>query len=326
MGGVGLLARLIREAEVDALLSMDDAISAVREVSLAQGQDGLAEQPRRRLHGERALLSELFAEHPPLGLIGGKVYVVTKSGDVRFLVQIFSQQDGRLLGLIEGNRLGQLRTGAASAVATDVLANPDAKSLGMIGAGYQAESQIEAIAKVRRLTDVRVFARSRDRLEDFCRRMSERTGLSVKPAVSAAQAVAGVEIVVTATSAREPVLFGHQIEPGQHINAIGSNRLHERELEGPAVLRAAVVVVDSRATAKAEAGDLSPLVARGEIDVEDLPNLGEVLSGKRFGRRHRDDVTLFLSQGIAAWDLAVGAVVLRRAEAGGVGQEVDLLS
>lgn len=320
------MVRLIREAEVDALLTMDDAIAAVRELSLAQGEVGLVEEPRRRLRGEGAVLSDLFAVHPSLGLIGGKVYVVSKRGDVRFLVQLFSQQDGRLLALIEGNRLGQLRTGAASAVATDVLANPDAKLLGMIGAGYQAESQLEAIAKVRPLEEALVYARSRDRLDDFCRRMSERTGIPVKPASDAAQAVAGRDIVVTATSAREPVLFGRQIEPGQHINAIGSNRLHERELDGPAVLRAAVVVVDSRPTAKAEAGDLSSLAARGEIDPEELPNLGEVMAGKRSGRRHPDDVTLFLSQGIAAWDLAVGAAVLRRAEAEGVGQEVDFLS
>ena len=320
------MARLIREAEVDTLLTIDDAISAVREVCLAQGQAGLTEQPRRRLRTEGAVLSELFADHPSLGLVGGKVYVVTKGGPVRFLVQIFSQRDGRLLGLIEADRLGQLRTGAASAVATDALANPDAGCLGMIGAGYQAETQLEAIARVRRLTEAKVFARRRDQLEDFCRRMSERTGVAVRPADSASQAVEGADIVVTATSAREPVLFARDLTAGQHVNAIGSNRPHERELEGAAVLRAAVVVVDSRATAKVEAGDLTPLSARGEIDVEELPNLGEVLAGKRPGRKHPDDVTLFLSQGIAAWDLAVGAVVLQRAEAAGVGQEVDFLS
>ncbi len=319
------MARLIREAEVDALLTIDDAIAAVREVSLAQGQVGLEELPRRRLRGSGAVLSHLYASHPTEGLIGGKVYVVAKAGGVRFLVQVFSQEDGRLLGLIEGDRLGQLRTGAASAVATDALARPDANVLGMIGAGYQAETQLEAIAKVRPLTQARVYARNRERLEAFCRRLGDRTGVPVHAVSSGDEAVAGADIVVTATAAKEPVLFGHQVEPGQHINAMGSNRLHDRELDGPAVLRAAVVVVDSRATAKAEAGDLSPLVARGEIDPEELANLGEVVAGKRPGRRHRDDVTLFLSQGIAAWDLAAAAVVLRRAAERGIGQEVDLL-
>lgn len=320
------MARLIREQDVDALLTIDDAIAAVRGVCRAQGELGLAEEPRRRLRGGSAVLSDLFAEHPSLGLIGGKVYVVAKAGGVRFLVQMFSAEDGRLLALIEGNRLGQLRTGAASAIATDVLANPGAHRLAVIGAGYQAETQVEAIARVRQLSDVRVYARNRDRLQDFCRRMSRRTGLAVQAADSADAALAGSDIVVTATSAREPVLFGHQIESGQHINAIGSNRLHERELDGPAVLRAAAVVVDSRPTAKAESGELTPLAARGEIDAEELANLGEVLVGKRSGRRHPDDVTLFLSQGIAAWDLAVGAAVLERARAAGVGQEVDFLS
>lgn len=311
---------------MDELLTIDDAITAVREVCLAQGQAGLAEQPRRRLRAEGALLAELFADHPGRGLIGGKVYVVTKSGQARYLVQIFAQQDGRLLGLIEADRLGQLRTGAASAVATEVLANPGARRLGMIGAGLQAATQLEAIARVRQLDEARVFSRRTGQLEEFCRRMSERTGVEVRPAQGAAEAVEGADIVVTSTSAKEPVLFARDITAGQHINAVGSNRPHERELEGAAVLRAAAVVVDSRATAKVEAGDLTPLTARGEIDVEELPNLGEVLAGKRQGRRHPDDVTLFLSQGIAAWDLAVGAVVLERAAAAGIGQEVDFLS
>lgn len=320
------MARLIREAEVDQLLSMEEAIAAVREACLAQGGQELAELPRRRLRSDRAVLSALWAEHPGAGLVGGKVYVVTRAGGVRFLVQVFSEDSGRLLGLIEGNRLGQLRTGAASAVATDALARKEASTLGMIGAGYQAETQLEAISRVRRLSEARVYARDRARLEDFCARLAGRTGVRVVPADSPEQAVAGADVVVTATTAKEPVLTAAMLESGQHVNAIGSNRLHERELDGPAVLRAAVVVVDSRPTAKAEAGELTPLAARGEIDPMELANLGEVLAGVRPGRRHPDDVTLFLSQGVALWDLAVASVVLEKAQRLGVGQEVDLLS
>lgn len=320
------MARLIREAEVDALLTMDEAIAAVRELAKVQGEVGLQEEPRRRLRTSGAILSDLFAGHPALGLIGGKVYVVAKEGGVRFLVQVFSERNGSLLGLIEGNRLGQLRTGAASAVATDALANPDASRFGMVGAGYQAETQLEAIARVRPLARATVYARNRERLEAFCRRMEERIGVPVAPAASARDCVVGQDVIVTITGAKETVLFGRDLSPGQHVNAAGSNRAHDREIDDEAVLQAKVVAVDSRATAEIEAGDVIPLLQRGALRLEDLATLGEVQQGVRTGRQREDDITLFLSQGIAALDLAAGAVVFDKARALGRGQEVDFLS
>lgn len=318
------MALLIREAEVSALLTMDESIAAVREILLLQGRGPLAEQPRRRVRTSGAILAAMFAEHPARRLLGGKVYVSTASG-TRFLVQVFDAQKGRLVALVEGNRLGQLRTGAASGVAADVLARKDARSIGMIGAGYQAETQLEAVSRVRHLQRATVYARDPQKLAAFCRRMQERLGLEVVPAARPEDAVHGHEIVVTATTAKEPVLFGKDIEPGQHICAVGSNRSTDRELDDRAVQRVALVAVDSRETAALEAGDLGSLRARGEIDIQELPTLGEIVAGVRPGRRHPDDVTLFLSQGIAAWDLAVAAVVIDKARAQGVGQEVDFL-
>ncbi len=320
------MALLIREAEVHTLLTVDDAIAAVREVLEAQGAGSLSEQPRRRVAGQDAVLSGLFATHPGRSLIGGKVYVASKSGGIGFMIPIWDQRSARLLALIEGDRLGQLRTGAMSAVAADLLARKDATRLGMIGAGYQAETQLEAIARVRRLEKVTVYARSRDRLEAFCRRMSQQAGVPVVPAASALECVQGQDVVVTITGAKETVLFGKDLEPGQHINAAGSNRAHDREIDDEAVRRASVVAVDSRATAEIEAGDVIPLLARGELQLQDLPELGEIYTGKRQGRRGDQDITLFLSQGIAALDVATGAIVLEKARAAGMGQEVDFLS
>lgn len=321
------MALLIRERDVEALLTMEDAIGAVREVLLEQGRDGAHEQPRRRVHGHDAVLSGLFAEYAGRHLIGGKVYVVGKAGGARFLVALWNQLDGTLLALIEGDRLGQIRTGAASAVATDVLARADATRLGMIGAGYQAQTQLEAIARVRKLERATVYARSRDKLEAFCRLMEGRLSLPVVPAATPQEAIVGQDIVVTITWAtKQPVLLGRDLQPGQHVNAVGSNRTADRELDDDAILRAQVVAVDSRATAEIEAGDVMPLLQRGAIRAEDLPTLGELLAGRHPGRRDERDITLFLSQGIAALDLAAGAVVLEKAKAAGIGQEVDFLS
>jgi alanine dehydrogenase len=320
------MALLIREAEVHALLTVDDAIAAVREVLDAQGAGSLAEQPRRRVAGQDAVLSGLFATHPARQLIGGKVYVASKSGGIGFMIPIWDQRSAKLLALIEGDRLGQLRTGAISAVATDLLARKDAARLGIIGAGYQAETQLEAIARVRKLEKVVVYARNRARLEAFCRRMSQQAGVQVEPAGSARGCVQGQDIIVTITGAKETVLFGKDLEPGQHIIAAGSNRAHDREIDDEAVRRANVVAVDSRATAELEAGDVIPLLTSGELHLGDLPELGEVYAGKRPGRRSDADITLFLSQGIAALDVAAGAILLEKVRAAGMGQEVDFLS
>ncbi|MDA8346721.1 MAG: ornithine cyclodeaminase family protein [Thermaerobacter sp.] len=320
------MALLIREADVTKLLSMGEAITAVREALQAQGQGSLSEQPRRRVMSQDAVLSGLFASHPKRNLIGGKVYVASKAGVARFLIPIWDQRDAKLLALIEGDHLGQMRTGAISAVATDLLARKDAARLGMIGAGYQAETQLEAIALVRPLQRATVYARNRERLEAFCRRMTDRIGVPVAPAVDARDAVVGQDVIVTITGAKETVLFGRDLAPGQHVNAAGSNRAHDREIDDDAVLRAKVVAVDSRATAEIEAGDVIPLLRRGALRLEDLPTLGEIQEGVRPGRQSPEDVTLFLSQGIAALDLAAGAVVLEKARAAGLGQEVDFLS
>ncbi len=320
------MALVIREADVEELLTMDDTIAAVRGILQAQVEGGFAEQPRRRVPGKDAVLSGMFATHPARGLIGGKVYVASKTGGIRFMVALFNQKDATLLALIEGDRLGQMRTGAISGVATDILARKDATRLGMIGAGQQAETQLEAIARVRPLARATVYARNRERLEAFCRRMEERIGVPVAPAASARDCVVGQDVIVTITGAKETVLFGRDLSPGQHVNAAGSNRAHDREIDDEAVLQAKVVAVDSRATAEIEAGDVIPLLQRGALRLEDLATLGEVQQGVRTGRQREDDITLFLSQGIAALDLAAGAVVFDKARALGRGQEVDFLS
>lgn len=303
---------------------MDDAIAAVRAVFELQGSEGFSEEPRRRVHGSGVTLSALFAHHPSAQIIGGKIYVSTRSA-TRFSVLLHDAGSGRALALIEGDRLGQVRTGAASAVATDLLSRRDAATLGMIGAGYQARTQLEAISRVRRLERVRVYSRTRAHLESFCKEMSDALSIAVEPAGSAHDAVRGADILVTITPTESPVLHRDDLTPGQHINAAGSNRAGHREVDAEAIMRCGLVTVDSRATALLEAGDLLPLVAEGKLSEESLIPLGDVLTGRHPGRSGDDEITLFCSQGIAALDLAAGSVVYRRALETGRGQEVDFL-
>lgn len=303
---------------------MDDAISAVREVFELQGSIGFSEQPRRRVQGSGVTLSALFAHHPSAQLIGGKVYVSTRSG-TRFSVLLHDAASGRALALIEADRLGQVRTGAASAIATELLSRPGASALGMIGAGYQAMTQLEAISRVRSLQRVRVYSRTRSRLEAFCKEMSEQLSIAVEPAQSAHEAVHAADIVVTITPSDVPVLHAQDLTPGQHVNAAGSNRAGHRELSEDAIMRCGLISVDSPATALLEAGDLLPLLAEGTLSEGSLVPLGEVLTGRHPGRSGEEEITLFCSQGIAAFDLAAGAVVYRKALESGRGQEVDFL-
>lgn len=303
---------------------MTDAIAAVREVFASQGAEGFDEQPRRRVHGDGVTLSALFAHHPRASLIGGKVYVSTRAG-TRFAVLLHDARTGRALALIEADRLGQVRTGAASAVATDLLARRDARTLGMIGSGYQARTQLEAIAQVRDLERVQVYSRRAEPLQAFCREMAERIGTRVEPAATARAAVSDKDIVVTVTPAAEPVLHAVDIRPGQHINAAGSNRPGNRELGEEVVMRCSVIAVDSRATALLEAGDLLPLLADGRLAEDALVPLGAIAAGGHPGRTSAEEITLFCSQGIAALDLAAGFIVYQKALQAGRGQEVDFL-
>ena len=224
--------------------------------------------------------------------------------------------------MVEADRLGMMRTGAAGGVAAKWLAREDARIVGIFGAGWQAEGQLEALAKVRRLERVKVFSRTAEKLAKFCVRMRERLSLEVVPAASPEDAVKGSDIVVTVTPSATPVFDGEWLAPGTHVNAAGSNSLARQEIDETTVRRARPVVVDSRAGAVKEAGDLLPAFEKGRLHAGALTELGEVVAGIRPGRTEREQVTLFESQGMAIQDLAVAAHLLRLARERGVGSEV----
>jgi alanine dehydrogenase len=305
----------LREADVDHLLSPADAVEAVEACFARLARGAVENRPRFRLSLDSGLLHVLAAADRELGVAGLKSYVGLRDG-TRFVVVLFAADRPELLGLVEADRLGQLRTGAASAVAAKHLARPAARTLGVIGTGWQAESQVACIrAALPGIERVVVYSRSTGRLEDFCRRFG------AEPAEYNRDA-AEQDVVVTVTTSRDPVLRGEWLQPGALVCAVGANRIEARELDNAVLERAAFVCCDSKEQARIEAGDLVEPVERGVLDWLEVHELFEVVSGEVPGRQQDDDIVLFKSLGIAAADLAVGALVLERARERGLGVEL----
>lgn len=317
------MALWLREAEVGALLPMDDVIAAVEEGFRLLGEGAAVNVARSRSVTSSGVLHVMHAAAPTLGVMGVKSYAVTPRG-ARFLAVLYRLEDGEAAMIVEANRLGQIRTGAASGVATKYLARANAGALGVFGAGWQARSQVQAIARVRPVALVKVFSRSEERREVFAAEMIEELGAEVVAVDRAEDAVEDADIVVTATSAREPVLRGEWLRPGMHINAIGSNAAARQEIDAEAVRRADVIAVDALDQARIECGDLIAAAAAGEAIWDRAVELGAIVAGKQPGRRRNDDITLFESQGIALEDVVTMELLYRRATAAGAGQQVPL--
>jgi len=315
---------LLNEADVRSLLTMPIAIEVVEESLRHQGEGELVLQPRRRLRlPDNGVLHYMAAADPVRGYLGMKLYTVDR-GVARFVVPLFRSTTGEMAALIEADALGQIRTGAASGVATKYLANSNARIACIIGTGYQARTQLEAVAAVRRLERVRAYGRDPERRANFCREMSDKIGVAVEPATSSQEAVRGAEIVITATSATKVVLEGAWIEPGMHINAMGANWAQKRELDAAAVNRADIVFADSIEQAKMEAGDLIQAFGEDQSRWDSVRELSGLVAGKIAGRSSPSQITLFKSNGIATWDLAAAVRVFELAVTQGRGQSIPL--
>jgi ornithine cyclodeaminase/alanine dehydrogenase-like protein (mu-crystallin family) len=315
---------LLNEADVRALLTMPIALDVVEDSLRQQGQGELILNPRRRIKmPDNALLHYMAAADPVRGYIGMKIYTVAR-GTARFVVPLFRSTSGEMVALIEADALGQVRTGAASGVATKYLANPGASSACIIGTGYQARTQLEAVAQVRTLKRIRAFGRDPERRAKFCREMSEKIGVTVEAATSSEEAVKGSDIIITATSATKVVLEGAWLAPGMHINAMGANWPQKRELDSAAVGRSDKIVVDFIEQAKMEAGDLVQAFGEDSSRWSAVQELSEIITGKQTGRTSNDQITLFKSNGIATWDLAAAVRVFEMASAQGIGKPIPL--
>lgn len=294
----------ITEQQVLDTLTMPKAIDLVDQ-SFRQLADGTAvNHPRRRVMvpGGGSILHYMAAGNTEY--FGIKVYSSNPKTGAHFQFLLYRSADGLPLATIEANHLGQIRTGAASGVATKYLAREDAGVLGIIGSGFQAQTQLAAISLVRNLTEVRVWSRKPERREEFARQCSAKFGLPMRATLTAREAVEGAGIVVTATGSKVPVLEAAWISRGTHINAMGSNWLVKRELPTDLVMDIAdVVAVDSVEDAYLESGDLM-------IPLQERP--GAEFRAVELQAAHRtspDQITIFKSNGLAAQDVAAASYV-----------------
>jgi len=316
----------ISEAEVRAVLTMPLAVEAVEEISRKQATGEVVVHPRRRFELPGGGFFHYMASADfSAGFVAMKQYTFVRS-KLRFLVPLYEMATGDLLALIEADYMGQLRTGAASGVATKYLARKNGRVAAIIGTGGQAKTQLEAIATVRKLESARAYGRDPAKREKFCKEMSERLGIPVHPCASTAEAVRGADIICTATTAAQPVVSGADLAPGAHINAIGANHAHKRELDDEAVASADIIVVDSVEQSRQEAGDLIIAFHGDEICWTGVKKLSEIVAGKSSGRTSDTEVTLFKSNGIASWDLAVAMKVYAMAREKKLGRELPLWS
>ncbi len=318
----------LTEREVKQLLPMSVAIDLVRRSFCALADGTALNQPRRRLFLEGGAqlhsLAGSFGDY-----FGTKIYAThprpaNGGPTASFFFLLFRAMDAAPLAMLEANELGRIRTGAASGVATDCLANPDASIVGMLGTGYQSRTQLHAICSVRKIQEVRVFARRAESRRRFVDEFREFEAGIVQEADSAFSAASGAHIVVTATRSAEPILPDSAVGEGVHINAIGSNVAAHAELEPLTVRRAHCIAVDSQEQAQMEAGDLlrayggEPWPAAQVCELAQL--VGTPESG--FGRKHPSDLTVFKSTGLGVQDVAVAGWVYERAVATGVGERM----
>jgi alanine dehydrogenase len=317
------MIRYLTESDVQKLLTMPIALQAMEEVHKALAEKRAIDVPRARIHLPQGTQHVLQAAAPELGYIGFKYYYSRPTGR-SFYVHLMRIEEGNLEAIIEAAWMSMLRTGAASGVATDHLANPDASILGQIGAGYQGISQLEAVCKVRKIRTVKVFARNKDKLVAWCEKMSKATGVEVRPAESAEAAVRSSHVVNVITKSSEPVLKGEWLEPGQHINAAGSNALTRREIDDATVKKCDVITVDGRGTARNECGDLLSAVEKGWLRWDHLTEIGEVIMKKAPGRTAAKQITLYESHGMGAQDLWIGAKAVALSRERGVGTDLPV--
>ena len=309
------MALFLNEADVQAVLDPAAAVDSVESCFARMAQGGVDIAPRRRLKLEEGRLAEMAAADVELGYAGAKVYAGFGEG-ASFVVVLFAVDRPELVAVLEADWLGRLRTGAASAVAAKHLARGGATTLGVIGCGDQAETQVACIrAALPSIEMVVAYCRTERNLREFCERVGAEPGNSHRDA-------AAQDVVVTITTSRDPVLRGEWLREGTLVCAAGANNGSARELDNVVLERASFVCCDWLPQARQESADLIEPVETGVLDWLEVHELHEVVGGELPGRQSDDDIVVFKSNGIAAWDIAAAAAAVERARERGVGTEL----
>ena len=311
----------IKEEEIQQLVTVAETIDALEAAFRHQAAGRAFTNSRNRLRMPGGTLHMMSAAIPDY--FGYKAYTVG-AGKAQFLFFLYDASTTDLIAIMEADSLGQIRTGAATGLATRLLSNPDANEATMFGAGWQAESQLLAIDAVRSLKQVWIVNRNVERRDAFIEKMQPRVKAKLRVADSPEEAVRSSRIVTTMTSSREPVFKGSWLQPGTHVTAAGSNMLLRKEIDDETVLRANRIVVDSVEQAKIEAGEFVGVIETGRRHWEDFIELRHVVAGTMPGRSAASDITLFKSQGLALEDVAIGKLVYERAVQRGLGRGLSL--
>lgn len=323
---------VLSEKQVQGLIEIDELIRALEQAHI-QYSTGKAVMPVRlvvplpQIQGRITSMPGYLHEDKALGM---KVVTYFQDNPQQNLpailatIMLFSAETGKMIAVMDGGYITAIRTACASALATKALANPGAPKLGILGAGVQARAHIQALARVRELKRITIFSPSGASAAGIKRDIEKTPDLSIEIAQSAETVVRQSDLLVTATTAKEPIVKLEWLKPGVHINAVGSHRPDLREIDG-ATLAQAKVVVDSRAAIMAECGDI--LMALKEKSVSDdviHGEIGEVLAGAKAGRSGVNEITLYKSVGIAIQDVATAQLVYRRALDRKVGTSVEI--
>jgi ornithine cyclodeaminase/alanine dehydrogenase-like protein (mu-crystallin family) len=305
----------LNEDDVQQLLDPADAVGAVESCFHRMAAGSVEIASRRRLRLREGRLADMAASDLELGYAGAKVYAGFREG-AAFVLALFSVERPELVAVIEADHLGRLRTGAASAVAAKYLALDQVGSLGVIGCGAQAETQVACIrAALPTIERVVAYCRTERNLKAFCKKVGAEPGESHRDPAEQG-------IVVTITTSRDPVLRGEWLRSGALVCAAGANSPGARELDNVVLERASLVCCDWLEQARIESSDLVEPVESGVLDWLEVHQLHEVVSGELPGRQSPDDIVVFKSNGIAAWDVAVAAAAVERARERGIGTEL----
>ncbi|MDF0697191.1 ornithine cyclodeaminase family protein [Rhizobium sp. MC63] len=304
------MTRILRDEDLVGGALMSIAIDALEAAFLARAGDRLISPPRHHVsfpdRGDLVFtVGGLMGEKP---IAGFRVYDTFNGAEHTQIVAVWSADDARLEGVILGERLGSLRTGAIGGLAIRHLSAPDARIVGIIGSGAQAQSQLAAAVAVRNLDRARVYSRDETNRAAFASEMQHALGLDVEPVDSASKAVDDADIVICATTSQTPVVHARDLKPGVHVNTVGPKTLQGYELSLDVADVAAVIATDSPEQARAYA---SPFFLTGSGNNDRMADLADIIAGKAPGRRSSEEITLFCSVGLAGTEVVVASAILR---------------
>jgi alanine dehydrogenase len=326
------MSLVLTGSQVMQVLDMDLALAAGEDAFRAYGEGRVNMPPKAYLtlaQGDfRAMYGEIFLDRDHI--CGLKWVNVHPGNPARGLLTVMAKiilndpDTGLEFADLDGTHITDYRTGAAGGIAVKYLARPDATRLGLIGAGAQARTQVAAILKVRPIQEIVVYDRHLTCSRPFAEKAAAMYGIAVRATENPAEAVVDMDIVVTTTPSRTPVVAREWVSPGTHINAIGADAAGKQEL-APAILTAAKVVVDDWAQAS-HSGEINVALAQGELTPEQIyGSLGDIVAGKKPGREAAEEISVFDSTGLIIQDLALGLAVYQRAKERGLGEEKDFL-